>query len=35
MDFTLEEAFEFMVELILMSGLVALMIYLYINMERF
>lgn len=35
MDFTLEEALEFIIELILMSGLLGLMIYFYVNMERF
>jgi hypothetical protein len=35
MDFTLEEALEFIIELILMSGLLGLMIYFYVNVERF
>ena len=35
MDFTLEEALDLIIELVMMSGVVGVMLYYFVNMHKF
>lgn len=35
MEFTLEEAFDLIIELIMMSGFVGVMVYFFVNVHKF
>lgn len=35
MDFSLEEAFDLMIELVMMSGFVGVMLFYFVNMHKF